>query len=63
MGCKFDFSENMVKAHYLYDIKEKAKIDCFEAEWKDWQASHKGGKPKLKAYSGMVCTEIGRAHV
>ena len=57
MGCKFDFSDDTVKAFYLYDIKEKAKIDCFETEWKDWQASHKGGKPKLKAYSGMVCTE------
>lgn len=65
MGCKFDFSNDAVKAVYLYDNKESAKIKNYEKEYMIWQSKKpkadeskqyalwKDGKPKLKAYSAM----------
>lgn len=53
MGCDFDFSDDAVKAVYLYDNKESAKIKRYEEEYVNWQAGKQSDKPKLKAYSAM----------
>lgn len=55
MGCNFDFSNDGIKAVYLFDKKEVAKIDGFKDSYIKWL---QGGKeknkgPKLKAYSSM----------
>lgn len=65
MGCKFEFSDKTVKAVYLYDIKESAKIKDYEEKYADWRSRKPGpgesgeyalwkdNEPKLKAYSSM----------
>lgn len=72
MGCSFDFSNNMIKAVYLYDEMEMAKVDSFKDEYIAWlqlpeekkkEKNEKGRpvhpQPKLKAYSGMFIKENG----
>ena len=63
MGCKFDFSENAVKAVYLFDEKEKGKIDFFEHAYAEYLGKRKSNPkldaPKLKAYSSMYKNESG----
>ena len=64
MGCKFDFSNNEIKAEYLYDDDEITKIKKFENDYKEWSLKDnsldeddkkewKKKMPKLKAYSSM----------
>ena len=47
MGCEFDFSSEEIKATYLFDDKEKCKIDEYIASYKEKRAK------KLKAFSSM----------
>jgi hypothetical protein len=56
MGCRFEFSNDTIKATYIYDENEKKKIERFKNEYKEWKKADeekRGKKPKLKAYSGM----------
>ena len=64
MGCRFNFSNNEIKAEYLYDNEEIIKIKKFENDYKEWQEKItvlppddkkelKKKMPKLKAYSSM----------
>lgn len=60
MGCSFDFSEDTIKAVYLYDIEEIGKINKFIASYEKWVKKKEGKAPSLKAYSGMyICNEKG----
>lgn len=53
MGCRFEFSDDTIKAVYLYDDKESAKIKNYEELYRKWQSAEESNKPKLKAYSAM----------
>ena len=62
MGCTFDFSCNSIKAVYLFDEKEVAKVDYFKDQYIKWLQSP--GKeelsvPELKAYSEMYIKKDG----
>ena len=62
MGCTFDFSGNNIKAIYLFDEKEMAKVNHFKDEYIEWlqnQNPGKGKAPELKAFSGMYIKENG----
>jgi len=72
MGCTFDFSDSKIKAVYLYDEMEMAKVDSFKDEYIAWlhlpekkkkEKNEKGKlinpQPKLKAYSAMFIKENG----
>lgn len=59
MGCTFDFSDNRIKAVYLYDEKEMKKINSFKDEYIVWLQSQEGKAPGLKAYSGMYVKQNG----
>ena len=72
MGCTFDFSDNKIKANYLYDEMEMEKVDSFKDEYIAWlqlseeKKKEKNAKgklvhpcPQLKAYSGMFIRENG----
>ncbi|MBR4027556.1 MAG: hypothetical protein IKJ01_08410, partial [Lachnospiraceae bacterium] len=65
MGCEFVFENDVIKATYIFDNKQEAKIKAYEAKYEAWKvqkpqsddkevmALWKKQKPKLKAYSGM----------
>lgn len=53
MSCRFDFSDNAVKAVYLFDEKEAAKIDGFKDKYIEWLSDREKEVPALKAYSGL----------
>lgn len=60
MGCIFDFLDNNIKAVYLYDEKEMAKVNRFKDNYIEWIQSQKTRKePNLKAYSGMFIKKNG----
>lgn len=60
MGCTFDFSDNNVKAVYLFDENEMGKINRFKDEYIEWLQNPKKEKaPALKAYSGMYLRKNG----
>lgn len=60
MGCVFDFSNNHIKAIYLYDEKEMAKVNRFKDAYIEWLQNPDGKKsPALKAYSGMFIKKNG----
>lgn len=59
MGCIFDFSDNNIKAVYLYDEKEIAKVNSFKDSYIEWLQSPSGKAPGLKAYSGMCIKNNG----
>ncbi len=60
MGCTFDFSNNHIRAVYLYDEKEMAKVNRFKDEYIEWLQNPEGKKaPGLKAYSGMYVKKNG----
>ncbi len=60
MGCTFDLSDNHIKATYLFDDKEMAKVNCFKDEYIKWLQNPEGKEePKLKAYSGMYIKKNG----
>lgn len=59
MDCKFELSDNFIKAVYIYDNKEQRKIKNFEREYKQWSKEKNGKEPKLKAYSSMYKTMDG----
>lgn len=57
MDCKFDFSDNSIKAVYCFDKTEEYKIKSFIAKFNEWSKTKSGDAPKLKAYSGMYLKE------
>ena len=59
MGCTFDFSDNHIRAVYLYDEREMAKVNCFKDEYIEWLQTSEGKAPRLKAYSGMYIKKNG----
>lgn len=59
MGCTFDFSNNGIKAVYLFDEKEIAKINGFKDTYIEWLQNHQGKAPGLKAYSSMYIKKNG----
>ena len=60
MGCSFDLSGNAIKAIYLFDEREIAKINRFKDECIEWlQNPEKEKAPGLKAYSGMYIKKNG----
>ena len=60
MGCIFDFSDNKVKAVYLFDEKEMAKINGFKDAYIEWLQERPQEKaPALKAYSAMYIRQKG----
>lgn len=63
MGCFFDFSNNGIKATYLYDECERAKIDNFKNEYIEALQNPNPDRkmPKLKAYSGMYIKKDGKS--
>lgn len=52
MGCDFTFRDNEIRAVYIYDQAESAKIDAFRKAYEKWKRGE-GKEPKLKAYAGM----------
>ncbi len=66
MGCRFDFSDGMIRAFYLYDEQESGKIKVYQENYAAWQERKpeqeqeyklwKKQKPGLKAYAGMYET-------
>ncbi len=60
MGCTFDFSDNNIKAVYLFDEKEMAKVNRFKDKYIVWlQNPGEEKAPGLKAYSGMYIKKNG----
>lgn len=53
MGCSFDLTDHTIKAAYLFDEKETAKINGYKDAYIKWLTGEQEGKPKLKAYSEM----------
>lgn len=61
MGCNFDFSDNQIKAVYLYDEKEMVKINQFKDAYINWLQAPEGELPQLKAYAGMYICKNGKS--
>lgn len=59
MGCIFDFSDNGIKAVYLYDEREAGKVSRFKDNYIEWLQTPKGKAPELKAYSKMFIKKNG----
>ncbi len=59
MGCSFDFSDNNIKAIYLYDERERTKIDAFKDSYIEYLQGLTKKAPVLKAYSGMYIKKNG----
>lgn len=60
LRCTFDFSNNNIKAVYLFDKREMAKVNHFKDEYIEWiQNPGKDKIPGLKAYSGMYIRKNG----
>ncbi len=59
MGCTFDFSDNQIKAIYMYDEREIAKVNRFKDSYIEWLQAPAGKAPGLKAYSGMYIKKNG----
>lgn len=65
MDCRFTFKGDVIEAVYLYDEREKGKIEAFEKKYGAWKSLKpadekseeyrlwKKRKPGLKAYAGM----------
>lgn len=55
MSCRFTFSDNSIRADYIFDKSESGKIGCFVATFDQWRkdGSVEKNRPKLKAYSEM----------
>lgn len=65
MDCRFSFQGDAIEAVYLYDEREKGKIEVFEKKYSAWKPLKptdekseeyqlwKKRKPGLKAYAGM----------
>lgn len=66
MNCKFDFSNNMISATYIYDKEEEVKIVEYDKLYKKWESEKpnngcdeevfkiwKNKKPKMKSFSDM----------
>lgn len=55
MSSRFDFSNNNIIAHYIFDVNEKPKIELFKQELAEWKnnGADKKSEPKLKAFSSM----------
>ena len=54
MGCTYDLSNDQIRAVYVFDEKEMAKVNRFKDEYIEWMQGPEGRKtPSLKAYSGM----------
>lgn len=61
MGCSFDFSDNKIKASYLYDKMEMNKVDAFKDKYVKWLEGLNESEPKLKAYSSMYIKKEGKS--
>ena len=61
MGCNFDFSENKIKASYLFDKMEMSKVDAFKDKYVKWLEGLDNSEPKLKAYSSMYIKKEGKS--
>lgn len=59
MGCIFDFSDNSIKAVYLFDENEISKINRFKDSYISWLHNPHGDAPELKSYSGMYIRKNG----
>lgn len=60
MDCTFDFSDNKIKAVYLYDEKEISKVNMFKDSYISWLQNPEGKKaPALKSYSEMYIKNDG----
>lgn len=60
MGCTFDFSNDNIRAVYLFDEREMAKVNHFKDEYIEWlQNPGREKTPGLKAYSGMYIRKNG----
>lgn len=59
MGCTFDFSDNAIRAVYLFDEKEMDKVNAFKDDYIQWLQQPEGKAPGLKAYSGMFIRTQG----
>ena len=54
MAASFDFSDNAIKAIYIFDEAETEKIDAFKAEYAEWKKGPRDkDAPRLKYYSDM----------
>lgn len=51
MNCRFDFSNNTIKATYIFDKSEEGKIKKYEEELQ------RDSKAKMKAYDSYIKTE------
>ena len=70
MACRFDLSNDRIKAVYLFDKKQMGKVEDFVDAYKRWEKEYTGedGKaapgapkpPKLKAYSEMYVRKNGK---
>ena len=61
MECRFTFSDNSIKAQYIFDKSENGKITNFKNIYEYWKKNGSNGKnkPKLKAYSEMWVEDAG----
>lgn len=59
MQCDFDFSDNLIKTTYIFDLKEIGKINRFKDDYIKWLKTGVGKEPKLKAYSEMYLKDNG----
>jgi len=60
MGCTFDFSNDDIRAVYLFDEREMAKVNHFKDEYIEWLQNPGNEKtPGLKAYSGIYIKKNG----
>ena len=53
-ACRFTLRAGTLRAVYLFDKKQKGKMDNFEKEYGLWEQGKKEEKPKLKAWSEML---------
>lgn len=60
MGCSLDFSNDSIRAIYLFDEMEMAKVNHFKDAYIEWlQNVGEEKAPKLKAFSGMYIKNNG----
>lgn len=63
MGCDFVFHQNgFIEAKYIFDEKEKRKIDKYLERWEQWKLDVKNAEvkktPKLKSYDGFFMSDV-----
>ena len=53
VAAEFDFSNQGIRAEYIYDIAGQDRIEAYERERAEYEAGRRDKKPRLKAYSDM----------